>query len=321
MNRPVLIAMIGVIVVIGAIVLNFTLDEPDTDVAIPQPDAAVEAGSAGSASDGAVVPPQPPSFDVVRVDPQGNTVMAGRAAPGATVIIKDGDTELGRVVADARGEWVFIPTEPLPAGSRELSLETPQDGAAPLQSPNVVVMSVPERDGEILIVQTAREGGVSRVLQGPGANSTGLSIETVDYNQNGTVFLSGRAEPDSIVQLYLDNEFLGRATAGTDGYWSISPNTVAQAGEHVIRADQLDANNNVMARIELPFSMAPEQLPDVVGGSVTVATGNSLWRIARQRYGQGTLYTVIYEANRDQIRDPDLIYPGQVFTLPVPDRL
>ena len=320
MNRPVLIAIIGVIVVIGAIVLNFTLDEPDTEAVTPQATPS-GASDASLPADVGAAPAVPPTFDVVRVDPQGNTVMAGRAAPGATVIIKDGETELGQVVADGRGEWVFIPAEPLPSGSRELSLETPQDGATPLQSPNVVVMSVPERDGEILIVQTAREGGVSRVLQGPGANSTGLSIETVDYNLNGTVFLSGRAEPGSIVQLYLDNEFLGRASTGTDGYWSISPNTLAQAGEHVIRADQLDANNNVMARIELPFSMTADQLPSAVGSSVTVATGNSLWRIARQTYGQGTLYTVIYEANRDQIRDPDLIYPGQVFTLPVPDRL
>jgi nucleoid-associated protein YgaU len=33
------------------------------------------------------------------------------------------------------------------------------------------------------------------------------------------------------------------------------------------------------------------------------------------------MFTLIYEANQDQIKDPDLIYPGQVFTLPVRDRL
>ena len=44
--------------------------------------------------------------------------------------------------------------------------------------------------------------------------------------------------------------------------------------------------------------------------------GNSLWRIARRNYGEGIRYTVIYQANREQIRDPDLIYPGQVFEVP-----
>lgn len=46
--------------------------------------------------------------------------------------------------------------------------------------------------------------------------------------------------------------------------------------------------------------------------------GDSLWRISRQLYGAGIRYTQIYEANRGQIRDPDLIYPGQVLVAPAP---
>lgn len=49
---------------------------------------------------------------------------------------------------------------------------------------------------------------------------------------------------------------------------------------------------------------------------ITVQPGHTLWAISRQRYGAGELYVVIYRANRSQIRDPDLIYPGQIFTLP-----
>ncbi|MFN6953134.1 MAG: LysM peptidoglycan-binding domain-containing protein [Albidovulum sp.] len=47
-----------------------------------------------------------------------------------------------------------------------------------------------------------------------------------------------------------------------------------------------------------------------------VVRGDNLWQISRTTYGQGIRYTVIYKANRDQIRDPDLIYPGQIFVLP-----
>ena len=49
---------------------------------------------------------------------------------------------------------------------------------------------------------------------------------------------------------------------------------------------------------------------------ITVQPGHTLWAISDARYGAGELYVVIYRANRDQIRNPDLIYPGQVFTLP-----
>ncbi len=49
---------------------------------------------------------------------------------------------------------------------------------------------------------------------------------------------------------------------------------------------------------------------------VTVQPGSTLWAIARERYGEGVLYVRVYEANKGQIRNPDLIYPGQVFVVP-----
>jgi nucleoid-associated protein YgaU len=51
--------------------------------------------------------------------------------------------------------------------------------------------------------------------------------------------------------------------------------------------------------------------------TITVQPGFTLWGIAKQNFGKGILYVQVYEANRDRIRDPDLIYPGQVFALPV----
>jgi nucleoid-associated protein YgaU len=59
---------------------------------------------------------------------------------------------------------------------------------------------------------------------------------------------------------------------------------------------------------------SPEAPPQMV--SITVQPGYSLWKIARDTYGEGVLYVQVYEANRERIRDPDLIYPGQVFLLP-----
>ena len=50
--------------------------------------------------------------------------------------------------------------------------------------------------------------------------------------------------------------------------------------------------------------------------SIVVRRGDTLWHIAEHRYGQGIRYTAIYRNNRDQIRNPDLIYPGQEFRLP-----
>ena len=49
----------------------------------------------------------------------------------------------------------------------------------------------------------------------------------------------------------------------------------------------------------------------------TVKSGDSLWKIAKRFYGDGSKYTLIYNANKDTIGgNPNLIYPGQVFTIP-----
>ena len=308
LSKPLIIAVIGIILVAAAAILSFSQQSP-----LSPNRGARTAG---------VSTPNLPSFDVVRVDAKGNTVMAGRAPAGSTVIILDGETELGRVVADARGEWVFTPDAPLPPGNRQLSLKVPQADGKVLMSENIVVMSVPEQGGEVLIVEQNREGGKSRVLQGPEAapELKTLNVETADYDSQGKVSLSGKAEPGATVQVYLDNTFVGRGVADDKGYWQLESAAKAAVGTHVLRADQVGVNNSVIARVEVRFTVDPTQLNGPVG-AVTIVKGNSLWRIARRVYGEGTMYTVIFQANKEAIKDPNLIYPGQVFNLPVRDRI
>jgi nucleoid-associated protein YgaU len=87
-------------------------------------------------------------------------------------------------------------------------------------------------------------------------------------------------------------------------------------GLHTLRIDEVDQNGKVLARVESPFSRA-EPLSIGEGDQVVVVQpGNNLWLIATRTYGSGPRYTVIYQANRSQIKNPDLIYPGQVFKLP-----
>jgi len=61
---------------------------------------------------------------------------------------------------------------------------------------------------------------------------------------------------------------------------------------------------------------APEPEAEPLIAAITVQPGSTLWAISRERYGDGNLYVQVFEANRDKILDPDLIYPGQVFDLP-----
>jgi nucleoid-associated protein YgaU len=71
-----------------------------------------------------------------------------------------------------------------------------------------------------------------------------------------------------------------------------------------------------VAGIDEPGGHAAGEVVPARPGHVVIQPGNNLWRISRVIYGRGIEYTVIYQANRDRIRDPDLIYPGQIFLTP-----
>ncbi len=100
------------------------------------------------------------------------------------------------------------------------------------------------------------------------------------------------------------------------GIWRVSPEKTVKPGLYTLRADQVDGGGKVMARVSMPFSRATPVTAPPPEPFVIVQPGHSLWRLARRTYGQGTRYTTIFQANREQIKDPDLIFPGQVLALP-----
>ncbi|PHK96147.1 peptidoglycan-binding protein [Pseudoroseomonas rhizosphaerae] len=275
----------------------------------------------------------PPRFDIVRIGARGTAVVAGRAAPGAEVVLmRENGRELGRVRADARGEWVILPAEPLPPGPHELSLTARLGQDPPRRGDEALLVLVPapepgqenpEAEGPLAVLLPSGGKAAPRLLQAraaagrPTAPAAGpaLALDVVDYDEDGALRFAGRAPAGSHLRLYIDQGHAGDARADTEGRWALRPEREAAPGLHMLRLDQLDARGGVAARLELPFQRdraAPAE------GRVVVQPGHNLWRIARATYGRGTRYTTIYRANQEQIRDPGRIYPGQVFTLPPP---
>lgn len=329
-TKPLMIvAAAGAAAIAGAIGVNvFLWQDEATKSPAPTPTAASDKAPGETAKDAKAKSKSLPAFDVVRVGPNGDTVIAGRAVPGSTVVILDNGKPIGQAIADGRGEWVFVPDKPLSPGSRQLSLKMTVPGGETVVSDDVVVLVVPERDKDIagrdskmpsgaLALKTSRAGGASTLMQSPGgAPAKGLRIETLDYDDAGRLVISGRADAKAQVNVYLDNIYIGRATADESGLWRLSPEKPVKSGLYTLRADQVDAKGKVMARVSMPFSRADPIKDARPEPFVIVQPGNSLWRLARRTYGEGTRYTTIFQANKKQIKNPDLIYPGQVFALP-----
>jgi nucleoid-associated protein YgaU len=287
---------------------------------------ATEAPAATSAPSPAAAPPAPdrPQFDVVRVAPDGSAIIAGRAAPGAEVTVHDGTQEVGRVTADAQGSFVMIPDTKLPSGAQELTLaERGQDGQV-TQSDTSVTLVVPDEklaaaaEPAAPLAVLTPDSGPSRVLQAPpgmGAKAK-LGLDVVDYDDHGNIAFAGSAPPGAPVRVYVDDKPAGDARADPQGRWTLTPEVPVADGLHRLRVDQLSPTGRVIARVELPFERQVGAAQALADGHVVVQPGQNLWRLARKAYGSGVRYTVIYQANRDQIRDPRLIYPGQAFAVP-----
>lgn len=284
--------------------------------AVASPPAARKPAAAKPAESAAA--PVKPSFDIVRIDPQGQAVIAGRAAPGDKVRVLDGDKPIGEVTADARGEWVLLPQAPIAPGNRQLSLEASGPSGGPARrSAAVVALSVPPVSGQhgaaaLAVLLPGDASKPVRVLQ-ESAGGRALSLDSAEYGDGGRMVLSGHAAPGARLNLYAGAAPLGSATADAAGKWSLASPQAAPAGKVELRLDELAADGSVASSVTQPFAPATAA---TAAGTYTVARGNSLWLIARHVYGRGIRYTAIYTANRSVIRDPDRIYPGQVFKLP-----
>lgn len=330
------IAILGVVAVGIAIALNFmagddsdlagSLSSPpsneqafdDTTDPPATPDGSVATDGLADVSGEGIIAP---SFDVVRVNPGGGTVIAGRAESGALVEIYNDDRAIGRVTTDERGEWVFVPDQPLEVGNRQLSLRSQGANGKWVSSDQVVMVAVPDDEtGEAvaLVIATPADGSAgASVLQKPGGQATTvLGVNAMDYDSRGGINLSGTATPGSSLNIYIDDNYIGTAETDESGQWRLAPEKAIEPGWYELRVDQVDDGGKVENRVAMPF--VREEITGTLepGTFYVVQPGNSLWRIARRAYGRGERFTLIFEANTNQIRDPDLIFPGQIFALP-----
>lgn len=219
------------------------------------------------------------------------------------------------------------------AAETPASAETPAADAEPQPAPQPVAEDA-EPAAPVVII--AGEDGVKVVQPAAAAEASALVLDAISYSETGAVELTGRGAASAFLRVYLSNAAVGEGRVGDSGSWTLVLNDIAP-GIYTLRVDQLDGEGKVTSRVETPFKREAEETiaaantdsgaqptaadPDASPSvppvrAVTVQPGNTLWAIARDAYGDGILYVRVFEANRGLIRDPDLIYPGQIFTVP-----
>ncbi|XHE13874.1 LysM peptidoglycan-binding domain-containing protein [Agrobacterium deltaense] len=466
-----------------------------------QPAAPPAPGDAAQATPGA------PTFDVLRVEPDGSAVVAGKAQPGAKLEILSNGKVIAQTTIDGTGDFAAVFDNPLPPGDHELVLRSTDASGKATQSEEVATVSVPENKAGELLAMVSKPGKASRVLampeaappalqpqqaaqsQQPAATSeTGASntpapaagvmapaaapltstvqVSAVEF-EGSKIFVAGSAPAASTVRALVDDSEIGKTTAEASGHFVIEGDVDLTVGSHIITVEELNADGTVKVRVRVPFerpqtdqatvamqappaatataapsenqstasdraafeklrtdiakafgilsnlykdqatpaldqaiagrsavviglkslsefrtaaatepaftafagdiaakarqlltsveawpndvaaigkgiaSLAsrlaelhitapPAPAPQAPAGpqtfeqaplaesqnSVIIRRGDTLWQISRRVYGQGVRYTTIYLANEDQIKNPDLIEPGQIFGVP-----
>ena len=184
----------------------------------------------------------------------------------------------------------------------------------------------------------------------PPAAASRVAIQSVEADAAGGLVARGSAEPNATVRLYLNGADVADAKTQSDGRWSLTIKHGMTPGGYVMRADEIKPGDpSVVASADTPFDYpapsgslgtpAPAASPATPGAAAAasagepnappsadvvvdrvetalVVPGHTLWALSQNYYGDPTRYPVIYEANKSQIHNPNLIYPGQVFVVP-----
>lgn len=504
---------------------------------LPAPEKTVPAAPTAQQAQAPVIVP---TFDVLRVEPDGSTVIAGRAASEARLEVADQAKTVATTTVDKAGEFVAILDEPLAPGDHQLVLKATTPDGKTVISEEIATVSVPQGKETELLAMVTKPGEASRILAKPTAplkaervagadpvspdlakpqpqvmnapataqqpttsgnaaspmpvtpapnvpqqtasapqgsetvaqpaDSSKADLQVSAVEVEGTkLFVAGVAKPGSRLKAYADGQLIGQTTAGADGAFVIDGIRELSVGQHTIAVDQVSADDKVLVRVEVPFnrpagdqvaavasqqnnsgsltpidsgafdklrnevakafqllqnlyannatpnmeqvaaarsavtislrSLTEYRLPAGIGAnaaaaiaetttkaaaealaalealprdvesvrknlstlaamiarvtsstlpaspavanapagtndanaprtisqapltqseaaSVIIRRGDTLWQISRRAYGQGVRYTTIYLANQDQIANPDIIQPGQIFGVP-----
>lgn len=311
-----IVAVIGVIALAAAGVYLYRHQGPapqgDDKVATGEKPGAVPAKPAESK------PASVPSFDVVRIEPTGEGVIAGRAEPGWTIALESGGNKIAETKVDEEGAWSIVLDKPLSQGEHSLTLRAiSPDGTKGVTGQQPVNVAVGE-PGEAVVTQKEGEPAKETAPEAPAAEQQAaapeiqavpgqpepvvpdenapppkrpkppVKISKLDYRDTGAdsgkISLSGVGDPNIRVLLFFDEQPLGEVVIGSDGTWALEVEKKLGDGEHTIRADTYDDKTGMVA-------------------------GRASIRLGREAAAEAAPATDVATAPPDLSRQPQPVYP------------
>lgn len=301
---PMLCALM--VVLIAVVVMLVKINTPVKVIAPAVPEPVIKPVSKNNAK---VI--TKPEFDIVRIEDNGKLVIAGRTFAGDNVSIVMNNKVVATEHTDKNGEFVYAPVNVYKPGNYVISLI---DITKNIKSENSVFVYISEKGYKNSTSLLLTKNG-SRFLQAPNVAAGDLIVSKIDYLETGRIVVSGKALPRLRVSLSLNDKYLGYARVSDYKNFGIGVDIakLKEGATYKMNVRLHDGEGNVVASIEHKFIM-----PKMTGNDntfYTVRRGDCLWIIARNFLRKGILFTTIAEKNN--IKNPDLIFPEQSLKIPL----
>ena len=253
-----------------------------------------------------------PTFDIVRIEKDGDVVIAGRWLPHQNISIMVNNKIVATERTDYAGEFVYTTSTAWKPGNYTIALL----GAEPeVKSSDKVFVYISDAgvENSVSLLMT-KEG--STLLQAPVMLRDGdLAVSKIDYLDTGRIVVSGDGLPRLRVSLALNGDYMGFARVSDYRHFGLGADVgeLESGKEYELAVRMHDGDGRTIGTVLHKFVM-----PEMTGDDdtyYTVRRGDCLWIIARNFLRRGVLFSVI--AERNAIQNPDLIYPKQLLQIPV----
>ena len=253
-----------------------------------------------------------PEFDIVRIEKEGNVVIAGRWMPHKNISVMVN----GRIIATEQtnfdGEFVYSTQKAWDAGNYTIVLV----GNDPEIKSNESVFVYISENGPQNSVSLLMTKDGSTLLQMPSSlQDNDLTVSKIDYLDSGRIVVTGDGLPRLRVSLSLNDEYVGFARVSDYKHFGLGADVgeLTPGQEYSLTVRMHDGDGRTVGYVFHKFTM-----PEMTGDDdtyYTVRRGDCLWIIARNFMRRGILFSII--AERNGIKNPDLIYPQQLLQVPV----
>lgn len=252
-----------------------------------------------------------PSFDLVRIEKTGNIIVAGRNVRESNISIVINKKIVATEHTNKDGEFVYAPNNALKPGNYVISLI---DSDKNIKSADSVFVYISEQGYKNSVSLLMTKNG-SKVMQAPVLMDGDLVVSKIDYMDNGRMVVTGKALPRLRVSLSLNDKYIGFARVSDYKNFGLGADVgkLESGKEYKLNIRLHDGEGTTIANVEHSFVM-----PEMTGDDdtfYTVRRGDCLWIIARNFLRRGILFTMI--AERNNIKNPDLIFPEQNLQIPV----